>query len=395
MLTAAQVTKLAEPVDDDTDHRAVRLTPASAFPMRPVRWLWDGRVAVGTLSLVAGPMGFGKSTVGYTLSAAITRGRLPGAFHGSAKSVLVAATEDSWSHTIVPRLVAAGADLDRVFRVDVSTADGFPCELSLPVDVADLVNQARIVDAGLLLLDPLLSRLSATLDTHKDAEVRRALEPLVAATEAADLSTIGIIHLNKGSSNDLLDRIMGSTAFGAVARAALFVVPHPDEDGVRLLGEPKNNLGTDNLPTLAFRIEGAHVADTDEGPVYTGRLVWLGESEMTVQQAMDQAAHGEVREATDEAAEWLSEHLALQGGAQESGSAKAAGRKGGHSERTIQRALKKAKIVVESVGFPRRTYWLLPGATLTLPDGTVLPRQSCQSPLESDPLGATVGHGES
>jgi hypothetical protein len=394
-MTIDAVSAIVSALPDLADRRSVRLTPASAFPMRPVRWLWEGRIAIGTLSLLAGPMGFGKSTVGYTLGGAVTQGRLPGAFQGTAKSVLVAATEDSWSHTIVPRLVAAGADLDRVFRVDVSTAEGFPAELSLPVDVVDLVDQARDVDAGLLLLDPLLSRLSATLDTHKDAEVRRALEPLVAATEAADLSTVGIIHLNKGTSNDLLGRIMGSTAFGAVARAALFVVRHPDEDGVRLLGEPKNNLGTDDLPTLAFRIEGAHVADTDEGPVYTGRLVWLGESEMTVQEAMDEAVRGPERTAVADAADWLASHLALQGGGQESGPAKVAARKAGHSDRTLKRALKKAGVIVEPAGFPRRTYWLLPGATMTLPDGTTLPRQSGQGPLESASVGPTVRHGES
>ena len=48
----------------------------------------------------------------------ITRGTLDGEFHGTPRSVIVA-TEDPWSETIVPRLIAAGADLNRVYRCDV------------------------------------------------------------------------------------------------------------------------------------------------------------------------------------------------------------------------------------------------------------------------------------
>jgi hypothetical protein len=49
-------------------------------------------------------------------------------------------------------------------------------------------NVAREVDAVLLILDPLLSRLDDRLDTHKDADVRRALEPLVALAEKGSTS---------------------------------------------------------------------------------------------------------------------------------------------------------------------------------------------------------------
>jgi hypothetical protein len=56
----------------------------------------------------------------------ITRGVLSGEFFGMPKSVLVAAAKDSWSQTIVPRLIAAGADLDRVFRVEIIADAGIP-----------------------------------------------------------------------------------------------------------------------------------------------------------------------------------------------------------------------------------------------------------------------------
>lgn len=361
----AQTDRDAEAVAADT--RVVRLTPASAFTVRPVRWLWDGRLPLGALCLLAGREGLGKSTLGYQLGADISCGRLPGVFYRQPKSVLVAASEDSWEHTIVPRLMAAGADLDRIFRVDTLTDDGLTGELVLPADIDGLVCQARDVDAAMLLLDPLLSRLSSGLDTHKDAEVRRALEPLKAATEQADLCTFGLIHVSKSTSSDPLSLIMASRAFPAVARAVLFVMADPDQEGVRLLGQPKNNLGRSDLPTLTFEIESAHVADTAEGPVFTGRLNWTGESERTLASALEDVAGGAGHSAVDDAVAWLEDYLTQHGGGAESGPLKTAASKAGHKDRTLKRATVVAKIRIEAAGWPRKTYWLLPGAALDPP----------------------------
>ena len=118
--------------------RSVRLTRASDIAVRPVHWLWADRVALGTLALLGGREGIGKSTVAYQLAADLTQGRLDGVYLSEPRAVIVAATEDSWGHTIVPRLMAAGADLDRVYRVDVQTYAGFETGLSLPRDLTAL-----------------------------------------------------------------------------------------------------------------------------------------------------------------------------------------------------------------------------------------------------------------
>jgi predicted ATP-dependent serine protease len=99
--------ELAEPAS--TGYRTLTFKRASDVQVRPVRWLWDGRIALGTLALVGGREGIGKSTLCYQLAADITCGRMRGAFYGEPKAVIVVATEDSWEHTIVPRLMAAGA----------------------------------------------------------------------------------------------------------------------------------------------------------------------------------------------------------------------------------------------------------------------------------------------
>lgn len=362
-------------LDEVVDHpafRTVKLTPASSIAIRPVKWLWTQRLALGTLALLGGREGIGKSTIAYTVTADITRGRLNGECLGQPQSVIVAATEDSWEHTIVPRLMAAGADLDRVYRVDVSTYDGATVDLTLPRDLRSLEDAVREVGAALILLDPLMSRLDAKLDTHKDAQVRQALEPLVRVADNTGAAILGLIHVNKSASTDALTTLMASRAFAAVARAVLFVMVDPDDETTRLLGQPKNNLGRTDLPTLTFRIESAHVADTDEGPVWTGRVHWLGETSRSIQDALSSASEpSDARSATKEAAEWLVDHLTSKGGTDDSATIKAEGRKAGHSEDCLKRARRDhVRAKVESVGFPRRTFWTLPGYGQT-PGGPV------------------------
>src|ERR1019366_6884773 len=96
---------------DATDDRRVELTPASSIKMKPVHWLWRDRIPVGELALLAGREGIGKSTIGYMMAAWITTGTMKGKHYGEPRGVLVAATEDSWEHTIGPRLTVAGADM--------------------------------------------------------------------------------------------------------------------------------------------------------------------------------------------------------------------------------------------------------------------------------------------
>jgi hypothetical protein len=168
----------------------------------------------------------------------------------------------------------------------------------------------------LFVADPIISRLDAGLDSHKDGEVRQALEPLVAMLGRTGCSGLGLIHVNKSASADPLTTLMASRAFAAVARAVLFVMTDPDDETARLLGQPKNNLGRSDLPTLAFKIEGHKVAETDDGPVWTGRLVWMGETDRSIRDALEQSvgARGEDRTAASEAADWLTDYLTEKGG---------------------------------------------------------------------------------
>jgi hypothetical protein len=343
--------------------RTVSLTPASAIRVRPVRWLWQDRVALGTLALVGGREGIGKSMVCYWVSAALTRGTLPGVYFGLPKAVIVAATEDSWEYTIVPRLMAAEADLDRVFRVDVTTAEGFGGSLSLPRDLDAMRRLIEENDVAMLLLDPLLSRLDPSLDTHKDAEVRRALEPTVTLADECAVAVFGIMHVNKSVTTDPLSMLMASRAFAAVARAVLFVIVDPNVERIRLLGQAKNNLGATDLPSMTFTVEGAKVADTEEGPVWTGKVRWGADDPRQIGEVLRNIGESGVsRSLTDEASNWLSDYLAIHI-VVDSSQVRADGKAAGYGETTLKRARSKIGAESTNYGYPKRAFWSKPGLT--------------------------------
>lgn len=361
--------------------RHLVLTSASSFKLRRVIWLWLDRFALGTIALLAGPEGLGKSTLAYWLAARISRGELPGELEGAPKAVLVCATEDSWEHTIVPRLLAHDADLERVYRIEVHAAD-LTVGLNLPVDIAATEQAIADTDAALVILDPLMSRLDASLDTHRDGEVRRALEPLAAMADTNRIGVLGLIHHNKSGSNNPLDLVMASKAFTAVARSVHTAIRDPDDDTGqrRLFGTPKNNLGRDDLATLSFTTE-TFTYDTDDGPGSVGRIVWGDEVDGTIADALRRGEESpEVRTRIDDAVEWLRSYMAANDGAVFSTEVKAAAHAVDIAERTLQRARKKLKIVVDSTTtFPRQTFWTAPAKT-----------QPCRTPLGETHFGTTT-----
>jgi hypothetical protein len=190
--------------------------------MRAVRWTWQDRVPAGALTLVPGREGIGKSQFACWLAAQVTNGTLPGSLHGQRRPVIYAATEDSWAHTVAPRLSAAGADLDAVYRAEV-VADGLLTGLTLLRDCDALGDEITARGGGLLVLDPLLSAIASGIDTHRDRELRLALEPLVRMADRTGCAVVGLAHFAKSASPDPLNLITGSRAFSAVARAVLAV----------------------------------------------------------------------------------------------------------------------------------------------------------------------------
>ena len=314
------------------DSRALRITWAKDIEPKPVVWAWkgdlaigsvdaidstdslaqgnpesmesmgiseasiggsDGRIPSGTLSISAGPEGVGKSSFGIYMAAKVSTGSLPGSWYGTPHNVLYVAVEDSWNYTLVPRLMAAGADRSRVGRVDAITVTGDEVVLSLPADIKAL--EAKIIehDVKWVVLDPLLSLISDRIDSHQERDVRRALDPLAALAERTGAVIQGIAHWNKSGGNDIAYRITGSGAFKNVARSIFGFTRDPDsETGDFVMQQSKNSLGRSDLPSLRYRMEPAKV-ETPTGMAETGKFIILGESDRTVTDILSSGHKGQ------------------------------------------------------------------------------------------------------
>lgn len=278
--------------DSDVFARQVVLTPASTIKPERVKWGWRdgtyGRCPVGEITLVPGREGVGKSMFLAWLIANLTRGTLPGEFQGRPRPVLYSTAEDSWAHTVVPRLIAADADLTMVHRIEVMRMDhGTKTKMILPRDCSMAGKAAGDLGAAAIMMDPIISLIDDDISVNQSAELRRALEPLRDAAERHQFMVIALAHFNKMSETDVLSKIPGARAWAEVARAAIALAADSDE-GTFVASQVKNNLGRTDLPNLTYRIDEVWI-DTDEGPATadTGKLVWTGTTPTGVNEILE------------------------------------------------------------------------------------------------------------
>lgn len=325
--------------------RRLILTPASQIEPEPVVWAWEddgqGRIPAGSFGLFAGREGTGKSSFLIWKAAKVTRGELPGAFKGDPRAVIYVAVEDSWKFTIVPRLMAAGANLDLVYRAEVQAVEGDTVSLSLPADnklLEDAITGHRV---ALVALDPLMSAISDHLDTHVNRQVRQALDPLARIADRTGTVIAGIAHFNKSGGTDASSLITASGAFKDVARY-IFAFAVDDQDGTQVITQTKNSLGRSDLPSLAYRVIGATVP-TSKGDANVGRFVLDGPSERSVRDILAAQSEGEEHNAKISAEVYLRQTLA-KGPRRTKEAEEEAREVHGIPKRTLERARKSLRI---------------------------------------------------
>ncbi len=227
----------------------VELTCAATLPLEPIRWLWKGYLARGKYQALAGAPGTGKTTIAMHIAACVSAGAsLPDGSKPERGSVVIWSGEDDPADTLKPRLIAAGADMSRVFFVgDVNDKGGWRA-FDPSRDVAALaVAVDEIPGLAMIVVDPLVSAVSG--DSHKGAEVRRGLAPLIDLAAKKGAALLGITHYSKGTQGrDPLERVTGSIAYGAAARVVLGTARQHADDGRRqlmTLARVKSNIGPD------------------------------------------------------------------------------------------------------------------------------------------------------
>src|SRR5262249_15005583 len=146
--------------DEDDDHLAT--DGAADLEMCGVDWLWRGRFARGKFGLIAGLPDMGKGQIAAFIVAAVTAAIGLPCEEGNATqgNVVWFNDEDSLQDTVIPRLVAAGADRKRVHFVNGVRIAGEEKHFSLVTDL-HLLRKAitRIGNVVLVIIDPVSAYL--------------------------------------------------------------------------------------------------------------------------------------------------------------------------------------------------------------------------------------------
>jgi Bifunctional DNA primase/polymerase, N-terminal/AAA domain/Primase C terminal 2 (PriCT-2) len=177
--------------------KAFSLVCAKDVIIKPKEWLWEGHLLRGALELTSGIPGLGKSQLQMSYIACVTAGLAfpDGAKAISPANVVMLTAEDTLDQEVVPRLIAAGAILERVHILKCIRSDGKDRQFLLGEDLDTLaaaVNQTN--DVALITIDPITAYMGGKIDSHKTTEVRSQLGPLKDFAEKVNVATSAITH---------------------------------------------------------------------------------------------------------------------------------------------------------------------------------------------------------
>jgi hypothetical protein len=298
----------------------------------------------------------GKSFVSLDLAARLSTGRpMPDGTEGPGiVNSLIIQDEDGGDDTLYHRLVALGADLDRISLLTASPEDDQP--LCIPSRLTLLDEAIRLSQARFVIIDPILAFLDASILACNEQAIRRAFRPLRHMAEKYNCVIAMIRHLAKVMRGRALYRGLGSVALTNVCRSAWLIGRDPHDPDRRVFAPQKSNLAQ-RQPSLAYRITGSGTA---------AKVEWEGATLLSADHLVGAAASPEL----DRAREFLGDFL--KGGPRLRNDILAAAEARHIGERTLRRAAKRLELRSRSLwrDHHRHTYWLLKGQCIPLsPDG--------------------------
>ena len=254
---------LKEPSKPET----VKIIRMSDVELTPVEWLWKPYLPFGKLSVLQGNPGEGKTYFAMHLAAACTNGKLlPNMERMEPFNVIYQTAEDGLGDTVKPRLIEAGADLDRVLVIDDSDV-----QLTLSderIERAIIENNARLV-----IIDPIQAYLGADVDMNRANEVRPIFMRLGQVAQRTGCAILLIGHLNKAAGMQSLQRGLGSIDIAAAVRSVMFIGKLKHDPTMRILTHEKSSLAPPGM-SLAFSLG-------DEGG-----FRWVGEYDITADEML-------------------------------------------------------------------------------------------------------------
>ena len=333
---------------------------AADIEPEPIDWIWDGRIARGKLTVIGGDPEEGKSQLGVFISATISNAGIWPNNEGRAPrgSVIILSAEDGAEDTLVPRLIAAGADRRKIHLIEAVRGADEKGRRTFNMQTDLLLLESKIKEIGdvvAVVIDPASAYMGKNVDSHNDQSVRTVLAPLAEMASRLGVAIISIMHFNKGNSQagtKVMHRFMASIAFVAAARVAFAAVRDPEDDKRHLFLHAKNNLAEPALG-LAYRIEQDFVT---EMRIKSSHIVWDTESvSITAAQAMAASSAKDVAPALEEAKQFLAGIIGCDGTLVTDVQEEAKG--AGLSWATVRRAKDALKLKSERDGYGGPWLW--------------------------------------
>ena len=246
---------------------------AAGVAAEDIEWLFEEpMVPRRGITILAGRRAATKTTLACWLAAKAT---------ADGVNVFFASQEDDTASFLQPRMLAAGADVSRIFYPMATESP-----LRFPADVNRLDAYVRERDIGLVILDPLSAFVPAFTSP---APARDALTPLWALSRRSECAVVFVHHFRKAGGKDVAEAIGGTGALLDVARAVYVYGAAPEDDhmvaaltGVyldpdkRVLACAKLN-GSELPLSMEFTVETVDVNLRDEVP----RVTHTGDSDVT------------------------------------------------------------------------------------------------------------------
>jgi hypothetical protein len=353
--------------DDDDIRRTLRsVVQASTVSLQAVDWLWPNRFAIGKLGLLVGLPDEGKGQLLCDIAARVSSGEQWPCAEGIAPhgNVIMLTAEDDIADTVVPRLVAAGADLERIYFINMVCDRGKDRMFSLVTDLQLLRQKiAEIGDVVLIQIDPISAYLGVgKVDSFRTSDVRAVLAPLVDLAADCKAAIVGVMHFNKKTDvTNVLLRISDSLAFGATARHVYGVI-NDAEHKRKLVVRAKNNLASAEMDkALGFRfgLRQVGVDPQNNKEIWAPHVLWESQHvDITALEAMQAAADNRSPSARDAAKKFLAELLA--NGPITTADIKDAAEGNGIGWRTVERAKAELAVIAKKTGFGGGWTWQLP-----------------------------------
>jgi hypothetical protein len=294
---------------------SVEVTNLAGVEPRRQPFLWNPYLPLGSLVIVAGAPGHGKSQLAALMAAMASRGSFYPGDVVEPSRVLMLCAEDRLDTTVVPRLLAVNADVRLIDTINLRTVypDGLTAKgmIRLPGDAGLVHRWVRDnATARFIVMDPVASFFDRSHSTLFNQDVRDALGPLVAIAETYGTTIVVVLHLNKSESKDFSGRIAESHGFQALARSIMALGPDPDDPqgdrgSKKVLAVTKANLVKPGTYSLRCEVRSVELSQFTP-PIETSELALIGKCDVT---ADDLLAPGAERSTRIEAGSWLAEFL--------------------------------------------------------------------------------------